>query len=355
MKPVTFWRSCAASALCLASVATIAATGAGSEASVARPGPLPSRLSETGLYSDASSLTVDPRHLAFSPQYPLWTDGAQKRRWVSLPAGTAIDITDIEVWSFPVGTRFWKEFSFGGRRVETRMLVKSNRTDWQFASYAWNDTQTDAVLAPVTGLPGVAEIAPGKKHSIPSVEDCRACHDSSRTEVLGFSALQLSDDRDANAIHGEPLVNGMVTLRTLLAANRLQPGRPELVSAPPRIPAASSQERAVLGYLSTNCGACHNSNSTLAPLKLMFKQPAYGGGLGVVRAGLVRQTKWDRPGAVPETTSVIDPVVIEHSALLYRMRSRRPASQMPPLGSVTPDAAAVDHVTRWALEEFRRP
>jgi hypothetical protein len=355
MKPVTFWRSCAAGAVCLASMATIAASGAGSAASASQPGPVPSRLSETGLYSDASSLAVDPRHLGFSPQYPLWTDGAHKRRWVSLPAGAAIDITDIDAWSFPVGTRFWKEFSFGGRRVETRMLVKSSQTDWQFASYVWNDAQTDAVLAPASGLPGVAEIAPGKKHSIPSVDDCRACHDSRRTEVLGFSALQLSDDRDEHAIHGEPLREGMVTLRTLLADKRLQPSRSELLSAPPRIPAASSRERAVLGYLSTNCGACHNPDSTLASLKLVFKQPAYGGGLSIVREGLARRTKWDRPGAAPETTSVIDPAVPEHSALLYRMRSRRPASQMPPLGSVTLDAAAVDQVTVWVREELSRP
>ena len=355
MKPATFWRSCAASAVCLASVATIAATGARPEASVASAAPLPSRLSETGLYGDVPSLTIDPGHLAFSPQYPLWTDGALKRRWVSLPAGTVIDITDIDAWSFPAGTRFWKEFSFGGRRVETRMLVKSSHTDWQFASYVWNETQTDAVLAPETGLRSVAEIAPGKTHSIPSVEDCRACHDSSRTEVLGFNALQLSDDRDADAIHGEPLGNDMATLRTLLADNRLHPYRRELVTAPPRIPAASSRERAVLGYLSANCGACHNADSTLAPLKLILKQPAYGGGLDLVRAGLARRTKWDRPGAVPETTSVIDPAVTEHSALLYRMRSRRPASQMPPLGSVTADATAIDRVTGWILEELPRP
>ena len=350
MKPVAFWGICAASALCLASVATMAATGAGPEASAASRASLPLRLSETGLYSDASSLTVDPELLAFSPQYPLWTDGAEKRRWVSLPPGAVIDTTDIDAWTFPVGTRFWKEFSFGGRRVETRMLVKWNETDWHFASYVWNESQTDATLAPATGIPNVAEIAPGKKHSIPAIDDCRACHDSSRTEVLGFSALQLSDDRDANAIHGEPLAEGMVTLRTLLAQKRLYPSRPELVSTPPRIPAASSRERAVLGYLSTNCGACHNPKSTLASLTLDFKQPAYGGGLDLVRAGLARRTKWDRPGAVPETTSVIDPTVTEHSALLYRMRSRRPASQMPPLGTVTPDADAIARVTTWVEE-----
>ena len=74
----------------------------------------PPTLQETGLYSDFATLEVDPRHLAFSPQYPLWTDGAAKRRWISLPPGSAIDGSDPDAWVFPVGTRLWKEFSFGG-------------------------------------------------------------------------------------------------------------------------------------------------------------------------------------------------------------------------------------------------
>jgi hypothetical protein len=85
------------------------------------PAPKPPQtLQETGLYSDFETLEVDPDHLAFSPQYPLWTDGAGKRRWISLPPGTTIDGSDPDAWRFPVGTRFWKEFSFNGQRVETR-------------------------------------------------------------------------------------------------------------------------------------------------------------------------------------------------------------------------------------------
>jgi hypothetical protein len=53
----------------------------------------------------------------FSPQYPLWADGATKLRWVSLPKGGTIDAKDPDAWRFPVGTRFWKQFSFGDRRV----------------------------------------------------------------------------------------------------------------------------------------------------------------------------------------------------------------------------------------------
>ena len=37
----------------------------------------------------------------------------------------------------------------------------------------------------------------------------------------------------------------------------------------------------------------------------------------------------------------------ELSALLVRMRSRRPSTQMPPLGTVVPDREAVDLLSGW--------
>jgi hypothetical protein len=70
----------------------------------------------------------------------------------------------------------------------------------------------------------------------------------------------------------------------------------------------------------------------------------------VIGPSLERKTKWDRPGAVPETTTVIDRAMPEHGALIFRMRSRRPTSQMPPLGTVLPDRDAIDLVNQWAHE-----
>src|SRR5690606_15482501 len=136
-------------------------------------------------------------------QYPLWTDGAAKSRWIRIPRGTRIDARNADAWEFPIGTRVWKEFAFGGRRVETRMLWRSASGEWRYAAYVWNDAQTDAFLAPADGVRNAAEIAPGKRHSIPSRNDCRACHENRSTPVLGFTALQLSDDRDPNAPHTE--------------------------------------------------------------------------------------------------------------------------------------------------------
>jgi hypothetical protein len=314
----------------------------------ARP---PRLLSQTGLYSaDGEPLTIDPENRRFSPQYPLWSDGARKSRWVRLPAGTTIDARDVDRWDFPVGTRFWKEFSFGGRRVETRFLRKDGPASWTFASYVWNDAQTDAELAPAEGMPNVAEIAPGRRHSIPAVEDCRACHDSARTEILGFTALQLSTDRDPNAPHAEPLTSDMLTLRTLVQEGLLTPGRSELVTAPPRIAAADPRARAVLGYLSTNCGACHNAESSLASLGLLLKARLVAShSMGEdAMGGLFRPTaKWQIPQAPDGASAYVTPGAPDLSALLVRMRSRRPSTQMPPLGTVLHDRDAIDLVTAW--------
>jgi hypothetical protein len=338
------------------------------------PMAAPRLLSETGLYTGRGTAAIDPRNRPFSPQYPLWSDGAEKSRWVRLPEGATIDARSIDRWDFPAGTRFWKEFRFGGKKVETRFLRKNGDGSWTFASYAWNEEQTDAILAPEDGLPNVAEVSPGKFHSIPAVTDCRACHvpseavpggAASRTEILGFSALQLSTDRDAAAPHAEPLRDGMVTLRTLVDEELLMPVRPELVSAPPRIEAPDARTRAVLGYLSTNCGSCHNADSSIANLGLMLKAtvaPSYDAAplhssiapshaRAVASVGIAAlsfpTSKWEIPNAPEGATRYVTPGVPEMSAVLVRMKSRRPSTQMPPLGTVLHDKEAIALVTEW--------
>lgn len=310
----------------------------------------PRLLSDTGLYADAAALAVDAANRPFAPQYPLWSDGAVKRRWVRLPDGATIDTRDVNHWDFPVGTRFWKEFAFGGRRVETRLLVKTRPDHWEFASYAWADDQRDAVLAPAAGLADVAEVAPGKWHSVPSRDECRACHDSTRTEILGFTALQLSDDRDPLAPHAEAIDARMITLRTLHDEGRLAPARPDLVAAPPRIAARDPRERAVLGYLSTNCGSCHNPKSSIASLGLNLQHAAdrpAGCTPAAIATTVGQPGHWVVPTAPAGTSQIVHAGQPELSALLYRASSRRPSSQMPPIGTVVADREALDLVRAW--------
>ena len=306
---------------------------------------LPTHLAGTGLFSTDGRGSVAKGNRPFSPQYPLWTDGATKRRWIQLPEGTSIDGSNPRQWEFPVGTRLWKEFSFAGRPVETRFLWKASEAGWLAGSYVWNKEGTDAVLAESDGVIGAAEIAPGRQHNIPSRGDCAACHGEAR-RPLGFNPLQLSDDRDPNAIHGEPLAADMVTLRTLFDEGRLKGADPSLRRIPPRVAAANPRTRSVLGYMAGNCGACHNGDGQIAAQLPSFTYPDVLDGEAVVRQMIGQPSRWQAPGRA-EGTLLIDPSSPQSSAVLLRMSSRRPSAQMPPLGTVLQDWEAIERMREW--------
>ena len=315
----------------------------------------PQRLADTGLYQSGRPGVIDPRNRAFAPQYPLWSDGASKARWIYLPPGERIDATDATEWDFPVGTRLWKEFAFGGRKVETRMLWRASEAGWIAASYIWSADGTDAILAPPEGVPGLTEIAAGRRHSVPSTADCAACHGSPQLRPLGFTALQLSTDRDPHAIHGEPLAPEMITLATLVSEGLLSPRRTDLIANPPRIATSNPQARAVLGYMVANCGSCHGRAGEVAAVEPFFQErELLEDGNAVARALVGRVTRWMAPGQ-KSPTLLLDPGDPDASAILMRMRSRRPSSQMPPLGTVVRDDDAVEALARWIESEIRIP
>lgn len=315
------------------------------------PEEFPLLLSETGLY--AADGRIDPRNRPFSPQYPLWTDGAIKRRWVRLPAGRSIDARDVDAWRFAAGTVFWKEFAWQGRPVETRVIRIRADGSAAYATYAWNAAGTEARRAPEHGVARSYEIARGKWHAIPSTVDCGNCHESGPTRILGFSALQLADERDPLAPHAEQLPATAVTLRTLLAERRLRAQTAALATRSPRITARDSVERAALGYLSSNCGSCHNAAGPLARLGFSLRPDVTyassrpnGHGTPAVATAIRHSGRFLLPG---DTTGarLIDPGQPAASAVIHRMQSRRPATQMPPLGTVLVDSVGVALVRRW--------
>lgn len=332
----------------IATVAFAAPAGA-----VAATPAVPRLLSQTGLYAGSCTGPIAAHNLAFSPQYPLWSDGAHKARWVYLPRGKQIGTRNPGAWEFPAGTKFWKEFVFDGRRVETRFLWKTGDNDWVAATYVWRPDQSDADLAPEDGIADFVEIAPGKRHSIPGLADCRACHESRSFAPLGFNAVQLSTDRDPNALHAEPLAPGMATLQTLSEQQRFAPARPEWLQSPPRIAAATPRTRSVLGYFTVNCGSCHNPEN-LGSLGLFLRHPtgAQDDPQGALRTAAGVPSRYAIPGAPAGSTFRIAPGAPEHSAIAFRMASRRPISQMPPFGSVLVDSAAVELVRRWIAADL---
>jgi hypothetical protein len=313
----------------------------------AASGAAPQTLRHTGLYADFDTLTVDAGHIAFSPQYPLWTDGATKRRWLSLPAGSAIDGSDPDAWIFPIGTRLWKEFSFGGQRVETRYMERQADGQWLYAAYAWSAADgRDAQLAPASGKRGAYPLGGGKAHTIPSVSDCKVCHQGGRSEVLGFSLIQLASDRDPGALHAGPSDIDV----NLLIARGLIVGSPQSALAPPRWSAASATDRAALGYLHGNCGHCHNEQGPLRNVGLFLRQTAAAGAERAIASTFDRPVKQPAPGLSADAVLRIEPQHPDRSALMQRIASRYPPLQMPPLGTALVDQEAVELLRRWIAE-----
>jgi hypothetical protein len=248
--------------------------------------PLPQRLADTGYGA--------PGVQGFAPRYPLWTDGAAKRRWIRLPAGTTIDKSDVDAWDFPPGTKLWKEFAFD-RAVETRMIERLPDGSWRFATYLWNADGTEATLAPDAGvrMTSVAG-APDGRYVVPSRADCLACHEGPAVPVLGYSAVQLE------------------------------------TALPP-----------ALGYLHGNCGHCHNEAGAVAGIDLVLAQRAADPDASAARTLETlfgRESRFRAPAA---SALARDDVVTQ------RMQSQNPYSRMPPLGVSVPDREGIALVQRW--------
>ena len=333
----------ASSSLSASASSSPSASASASRASSSLPAP-PATLRATGLLVDGSTTATAPGIRPFAPQYPLWTDGASKRRWILLPPGARIDASRADAWQFPVGTKLWKEFSFGGRPVETRYMERT-AAGWLFATYAWNEAGIDALLAPGAGAASV-ELAPGVRHAIPSQQDCTLCHGTD-APVLGFAALQLSLARDPLAPHAAPPPAGAIDLADLLVEHRLSGFDPR-IGAAPRIDAATATERAARGYLHGNCGGCHRDGGAAASLGMVLLQSVEPGAAPATATAIDVASRF-RPAGVAAARRLA-PGDAARSTIVHRMGSRAPVAQMPPIGTRLVDHDAVALVARWIDE-----
>ena len=149
------------------------------------------------------------------------------------------------------------------------------------------------------------------------------------------------------------LLASMLTLETLVDESLLSPARPDLVVAPPRIRTSSARTRTALGYLAANCGGCHDgSDAITANLPPLTYAEMMRDGDAVAESLLGRPTRFQVPGVPEGESQLVDAARPEASALVARMRSRRPASQMPPLGTVVRDQEALDAIAAWVAADL---
>ncbi len=298
----------------------------------------PSTLECAGLYSDFASRTVDPGAQAYAPAVPLWSDGATKERWIELPAGQKIDASDPNEWTFPIGTKLFKQFTYEGKRVETRMFQKIAANYWVHATYAWNADETATTISYGATVPVDAD---GGTWVIPTADDCDSCHRGRTDRILGFEQVSL----------GLEGATGL-TLQQLVLQN--------LISPPPAQVAlkigddGTGLDGPALSWLHINCGVtCHNSNESAEGYgaKMLLRLDP------TLLDGSPATSSWD-----PLRTTIDVPCVSgslqgqpriasgnPSASAIVQLISERGALQMPPIASREVDTADVALVVNWIL------
>jgi hypothetical protein len=212
----------------------------------------PPLLSETGLFPFAPDLDKVPRvaHL-YVPAWELWSNGLSKHRHIVVPNDEAIGTGDPQVFAFPVGTLFFKTFSDDDGPVETRVL-RLAADGWELGSYRWTEDGADADLLDMKmGTAVSATVGETSfEHRVPSLLECRQCHESSPSPILGFDELRLNHVVE----EGESTELERLAGDGVLAA---APVDPLTIDEPDPV------RREVRGYIHGNCSYCHNG--TMGP------------------------------------------------------------------------------------------
>nr|WP_247713163.1 SO2930 family diheme c-type cytochrome [Qipengyuania polymorpha] len=288
---------------------------------------LPRLLSDFQFFEDGPAQVPAYRVLPYRLNTPLYSDGAEKLRFVYVPLGEETSIGEDGLLQFPVGSALIKTFAFGageGRRlIETRVLL--HRADgWLALPYLWNEEQTEARLA-VAGARIDLTTPKGEaiSYRVPNKNQCKECHglDGAVTPI-GPKARNLPAgwlDASFGLSHEEAGVMPLWEERQ-----------------------SASAEAAARAYLDVNCAHCHRPGATASNsgLDLRWEQD------DPHALGIMKRPVAAGRGAGSHLYDVV-PGKPGESILLHRMLSNDPGVAMPELGKATVDEEGTEAVRRW--------
>lgn len=290
--------------------------------------------------------------LPFDLNTPLFSDYAQKLRFVYVPSGTRTPYNGSEFLEFPVGTILVKNFYYpknlssttsDRELVETRLLMRQAER-WTAETYIWNEEQTDALLHQTGKTKEITWIdMEGMQRKvnylIPSKNSCKTCHGKNGALIpLGPKVRNLNKMYPYTEGEQHQLMRWVEEgiLETL-------PHQTDIPKVPVWDDATTGtlNERARI-YLDVNCGSCHHpagsANNTALFLNLeeqrefnlgIYKIPvSFGDGPEGLKFDLV-------PGK-PDS-----------SILIYRMESVEPQVRMPELGRTLVHQEGIDLIREW--------
>jgi uncharacterized repeat protein (TIGR03806 family) len=298
----------------------------------------PRLLSDTGCFQASDPRKPSSGMIPYDVASPLWSDGAEKERFMAIPSGARVEMQQDGDFVFPVGTVLAKTFFLHGKRVETRLLMRHPDGGWGGYAYKWNSAQTDAELLAA----GDVVTVDGDEWKIPSRADCTACHTAAAGMALGPEFLQLNTDFVYASTKRRS--NQMETLAHIGLFSNLADDDFDSDDMP-RLSGlddddASLEERA-RSYLHSNCSNCH--------------RPGGPGRSDADMRFLVAFRDQELCNALPDnplglsSPRLVKPGDPEDSVIVHRMAALD-ASRMPALGSSVVDEDAVGVMSAWIAD-----
>ncbi|WP_349512533.1 SO2930 family diheme c-type cytochrome [Erythrobacter sp. NFXS35] len=295
----------------------------------------PKTLGEFGFFADGARQVPAARVTPYALNTPLWSDGADKLRFIYVPEGTQLAADGDGLLQFPVGAAIIKTFAYGEgadrRLIETRVLL--HRADgWTALPYRWNAEQTEASLALAGGRIDLTTPAgEAISYAIPNKNQCKSCHGKDGAVIpIGPKARNLSAD----------WLGQMVNRGNLDRVPDGADGLPDW-----RTHAVGPAEPLARAYLDVNCAHCHQpgGGASNSGLDLRWEQD------DAHALGILKRPVAAGRGAGGHDFSIL-PGQPDGSILLYRMDSAEPGIAMPELGKASVDRDGGAVVRRWILE-----
>ncbi len=306
--------------------------------------PFPSKLSETGAFSNLSDLTPHPGIVPYEINHPFWSDGAVKQRWFAIPnIDHTMTFAETGAWTFPTGQVWIKHFEIDlmtniaantNRRLETRFLVKT--VDGIYGvTYRWNEAQTDADLVAEEGAEEILTVQTSEDPVMqtwryPSRGECLSCHNNAAGHALGFHTAQLNRwDNDCHQL--EELSAAGYFSHTLTTTYPL-----------PRLAAVDDStqnlEHRARSYLAVNCGPCHRADGPALGL-WDARNELTTSNTGIVN-GVLLNTHGD-----PDNRVIVPNEPLQ-SMILQRLLGNG-VPKMPPVGSNVVDTQGANLILDW--------
>jgi hypothetical protein len=312
--------------------------------------PLPLQLTETGVFSDLATLTVEPGIVGYAVNAPFWSDHALKRRWFSIPdLDGRFGFDPTSNWSLPPGAVWIKHFDLDlnrgdpatRRRVETRFLIRNDEGVYG-VTYRWDDDQVNAYLVPSEGLEETFEIEEDgvvrtQVWRYPSWAECLACHTDEGGLALGFNTFQLNREHD----FGGEALNQLLAWSQAGYFETPVTSVQELDAMVDTQDTSAAMDHRVRSYLAVNCSYCHQPGGpALGFWDGRFSTPLQEAG---IVGGLLVNDFGDA------SNRVIKPGSVEESMILRRISSFE-EGHMPPLATSELNQAAIDLLREWVTE-----